>query len=204
MTRPVSLGVFFICACAWFVVLTVGWMQVARWTSYPAASVAQIVLDSNALDWVESTQNEPGQLKARTKFKRALPGNLVSTPVAVVEPAHYAYGTTLFLALLLAARSKRFVWWAMAGYVLLLIPQGFSLIFVLLSQIVREVPLQLLGISVWRADAIMVCNVFGTIVLPTLAPVILWLRLEMVFFVSLIENASFTRLSPQEKARTYL
>jgi hypothetical protein len=188
MKRPASLALFFIGACAWFLVLSVGWIQVARWTSYPAASVAQIILDSNALDWVASTQNVPGQLKVRTKFNKLLPGGEVATPIAVVEPAHCTYGIAVFLALLLAARSKRFVSRALAGYVLLLIPQAFSIVFVVLGQIVREVPFQLLGISVWQVDAIIVSNVFGTIILPTLAPVCLWLWMEEEFFVSLVRR----------------
>ena len=186
MKRPVSLVVFFASTSALFLSLTIAWTQVAAWTSYPVARIAQVVLDSNAPDWVEVTQITPQQLRARTKFRQALPDGRVSTPIAGVDPAHYAYGISLFLALLIASRSQRLVRRATAGYCILLIPQAFSLILVLLGQIVREVPLEILGISVWQADAIMVGNMFGMIVLPTLAPVVLWLWFEGAFFRSLI------------------
>ena len=201
MKRPVTLAGFFARASLWFVLLALGWMQIAAWTSYPAARMAQIVLDSNALDWVQATQNVPGQLKAQTTFRQMLPGNRVSTPIAVVEPAHAAYGTALFFALLLASRTKRFVRRAVGGYAVLLFPQAFSLIFILLGQIVTEVPIQALGIGVWQADAIMVCNVFGGIILPTLAPVVLWLWLESAFVQSLMQDMGFAAMLGVDQRR---
>ncbi len=178
---PPTVPRFFVSAGMAFLVLTLLWLQVAAWTSYPAASIAQILLDSNAEDWVQATHNAPGQLRAETQFRKVLSKTQIATPVAVVVPAHYAYGTTLFLALLLASRSKRLLRRALAGYTLLLFPQAISLVFVILYQIVREIPVELLKVAPWQLDGIAVGQLFSTVVLPTLAPVALWLWMEREF-----------------------
>lgn len=185
MRRPQSPANFCLQAALFFLVLMVGWMQVSSWTSYPAAKVAQIVLDSQAEGWIESTQNVPGQLKAKSRFGQIQPDQRVSSPVAVVEPAHYAYGTILFMALLMAGRSRHIIRRFFVGFCLLLFPQAFSLVFVLLGQLLKVLPFELLEISVWQADAILLCNVFGMLVLPTLAPVAVWLWMEWGYFESL-------------------
>lgn len=161
-------------------------MQISKWTSYPAASLAQIVLDSQADGWVESTQNLPGLLRVKTKFRTVLSNKRVAAPIAVVEPAHYTFGSILFFSLLIASRSRNLIGRAVAGYGILLIPQAFSLFFVLLGQIYRGVPIETLGIAPWQGDAIILSNALGMMVLPTLAPVALWLWLEQEFFLSII------------------
>lgn len=185
MKSSMTLTRFFGRTALCFLVLMVVWMQVSKWTSYPAASLAQIVLDSQAEAWVESTQNLPGLLRVKTKFRTVLSGKQVAVPIAVVEPAHYAFGTILFFSLLFASRSRNFIGRAISGYGILLIPQAFSLLFVLLGQIYRGVPIETLGIAPWQGDAIMLNNALGMMALPTLAPVALWLWLEQDFFLSL-------------------
>ena len=158
------------------------WSQVSAWISYPAAALAQVVIDSQVYGWVESTVNVPGKLTAVTRFRKRLPDDRMSTPIANVEPAHYTYGTNLFLALLLASRGQKLVRKAAWGCVILLLPQGLSLVLVLLTQILREVPIRLLSITWWQADVIIAGNMFGMLILPTLAPVALWLWFEWKFF----------------------
>ncbi len=153
-------------------------------------------MDSNAEDWIESTQNKPGQLRAKTRFRKVLSEAQVVTPVAVVEPAHYAYGTTLFLALLVASRSRKLFRRGLAGYAMLLIPQALSLVFVLLYQIIRVIPSPLLGVAPWQLNGIAMGQLFGTVVLPTLAPVALWLWMDSEFLAGLVANSSLARHFP--------
>jgi uncharacterized membrane protein len=74
----------------------------------------------------------------------------------------------------------------LAGYAILLRPQAFSLTFFFLGQILVGIRLDLLVISSFQADATSACYTFGMLVLPTLAPVALWLWFEQKFCVSLI------------------
>lgn len=204
MTRPTSLTRFFVSAAVLFLVLTLLWTQVSAWTSYPAASIAQILLDSNAEDWIQTTQNKPGQLRAETKFRKLLSQTHETTPIAAVEPAHFAYGTTLFLALLLASRSRNVLKRGIVGYIVLLFPQALSLVFVLLSQIVQEIPAPLLGVARWQLYGITMGQLFGTVVLPTLAPVALWLWMESEFFTSLVAGSSLSTYLPNSRAKDRL
>jgi len=188
MSRSPTVPRFFVSAGIAFLLLTLLWMQVAAWTSYPAASIAQILLDSNAEEWVQTTHNAPGQLRAETQFRKVLSPTQIATPVAVVEPAHYTYGTMLFLALLLASRSQHFFKRALVGYAVLLFPQATSLVFVILYQIIQEIPVELLKVVPWQLVGIAVGQLFATVVLPTLVPVALWLWMEREFVRALARD----------------
>lgn len=191
MPRPASLWTFFAIAIAWFVTITLIWLQVAAWTSYPAAGIAHVVLGNGARDWVRTVHKAPGLLEVDTRIAVSAPGNPPGRSkgelVAEVDPARYAYGLPLFLALLLASRSRHLVRRLLAGYVLLLIPQAFSLIFAILKQIVVAAgSAAALGIAQWQMEGIALGYQFGSLLLPTVAPVVLWLWLERPFLASVM------------------
>lgn len=177
-TQPLSLRRFALEAGAWFLVSMAVWSQISAWTSYPAGALAKILVESQIYGWVESCDNVPGKLTATTRFRRQLPDGRLATPIATVEPAHYAYGLNLFLALLLASRGRKRGRKLLFGFAALCLPQAISLVLVLLGQILREVPMRLLAIGPLQADVVVVGNMFGMLVLPTLAPVVLWLWME--------------------------
>ncbi len=76
---------------------------------------------------------------------------------------------------------------ALAGYVILLIPQAFSMTLDILKQIVAAGgSAELLRISQWQMEAIALCYQFGSLLLPVLAPVALWLWFDRAFFAAVI------------------
>ena len=76
---------------------------------------------------------------------------------------------------------------ALAGYVILLVPQGFSLVFNILKQIiVAGGSPATLGAAAWQMEGIALGYQFGSLLLPTLAPVLLWLWFDRAFFSSII------------------
>jgi len=187
MNRPASLASFSGWAVAWFLALTILWMQVSAWTSYPAASIAHIVLGNGATGWVRSIHNAPGLLQVDTRIVVDIPGKGQGELVAEADPARYAYGFPLFLALLLASGSRHLLRRALAGYVILLIPQTFSVVLDILKQIIVAAgspgPL---GIAQWQMECIALGYQFGSLLLPTLAPVALWLWFDRAFFAAVI------------------
>lgn len=189
---PSSLWVFFASAIVWFLLITLAWMQVSKWTSYPSAVLTHVVLENSAKYWVRSVHKEPGNLEVETRVQVALPDSVkqargTAELVAQVDPAHYAYGLPLFLALLLASRSRHFLKRALAGYLILLIPQTFSLVFEILRQImVAGGRPGLLGIDQWQMEGIAMGYQVGSLLLPTLVPVALWLWFERGFFASVV------------------
>jgi hypothetical protein len=138
VARPATVWGFFFAALAWFLALTLLWMQVSAWTSYPAGGLAHIVLGNGAAQWVRAVHKEPGRIEVDTRVvvPAAAQGNrqAVAELIAEVETARYAYGLPLFLALLFAARLGRSCA-GRAGYAILL-AQAFSLVFSVLKQVI--------------------------------------------------------------------
>lgn len=186
-TPPKSLWSFFANAIVLFLLLTPLWMQVSKWTSYPVAGLTQMVLNVGAGYWVRAVNKEPGRIEVETRIQVQVPGsnsNLgVAELVAEADPARYAYGLPLLLALLLAARSKRGWKKALVGYLLLFIPQTFSLVLEILRQImVAGGRPGALAVDQWQLEAIAIGYQAGSLLLPALAPVALWLWLDRDFF----------------------
>lgn len=191
MTRSASLLGFFVSAIVGYLALTLIWMQVSAWTSYPVASLTHIVLGNAAPQWVRSVRKTPGLIEIDTRIAVAMPGTDAGKGraelVAEADPAHYGYGLPLYLALLIAARSKKILRKALAGYVILLLPQTFSLCFDILKQfLVFGGSPTVLGIAQWQMEGIALGYQFGALLLPTLAPVMLWLWFERNFFAAVI------------------
>jgi len=197
MNRQPGLWTFFLAAIAWFLVTTLVWVQVSAWTSYPAAALTHIVLGNGAKDWVRTMHKTPGQLQVNTRIKVPVadkaPGRGKAELVVETDPAHYAYGLPLFLALLLASRSPHMVGRAVAGYLILLVPQTFSLAFDILKQIMVAGNPASLGIAPWRMETIALGYQFGSLLLPTLAPIALWLWLDRAFFSAVIVEGYLRR-----------
>lgn len=189
---PTSLWVFFASAIVWFLLLTPLWMQVSKWTSYPVATLADIVLSNGAKYWVRSVHTAPGSIEVETRIEVALPdsvrqGQGVAELVAQADPAHYAYGLPLFLALLLASRSRHLVGRMLAAYVILLLPQTFSLVFEILRQItVAGGRAGVLRIDQWQMEGIALGYQVGSLLMPTLAPILLWTWFDRVFLLDLL------------------
>ncbi len=187
MNRPASLASFFGWAVAWFLALTLLWTQVSAWTSYPAAVMAQIALDKGAGHWVREVHMAPGRFEVDTLVMVDIPGKGQAELVAETDAARYAYGFPLFLALLLAAGSRHLLRRALAGYLILLIPQAFSMAFDILKQIVTAGgSAEGLGIAQWQMEGIALGYQFGSLLLPVLAPVALWLWFDRAFFAAVI------------------
>jgi hypothetical protein len=191
LVPPKSLWVFFVNAILLFLLATPLWMQVSKWTSYPNAVLAHMALDYGASYWVRTVNKSPGHMEIETRIPVQVAGNHptmgVAELVAEADPAHYAYGLPLFLALLLAARSQNLLKKAVIGYVILLLPQTFSLVLEILRQImVAGGRPGALNIHQWQMEAIAMGYQLGSLLLPTLAPVMLWLWLDRPYFNSVI------------------
>ncbi len=196
MKYSASLGKFFLSAIAWFLALTLLWLPVSAWTSYPVSGITHVLLEHGARDWVRKIDKAPGLLQAETRIEVAIPGQGQARAELIVEvdPARNAYGLPLFLALLLASRSRHLLGRMLAGYFLLLVPQVFSLVFDILKQIIvaggHPAPL---GIAAWQMEAIALGYQFGSLLLPTLAPVALWLWLEQAFLTKIRVDGDLRR-----------
>jgi hypothetical protein len=199
-SRPTSLLRFFAEAVACFLVLVALWTQVAPWLSYPAGWLAHFALETWASDWVRRVDRTPEIVTVETRIAITVPGmdRRRGTAELVVEarPARYGYGLPLFLALLIAARTKRFAVHAVAGYFVLLLPQAFALTMTLLRDIVAgSGGAARLAVAQWQVEAIAFGYQIGTLVLPTLVPIVLWLWFDRAFFAAVVVDGWLRRQS---------
>ncbi|KRB27110.1 exosortase H-associated membrane protein [Acidovorax sp. Root70] len=185
MRRLSPLTLFVLSAFGWILALTAAWSVVSAWTSYPVGVLSHMALEQGAPMWVRQVRLSPGAMEVDTA---------ISVPVAQaggrrgevsieVRPAHYAYGLPIFLALVLAARGKGRLTRAVGGYVLLLPFQAFSLTMSALMQMVlaAQTDIRLLRIAQWQMEAIIYGYQWGSLVVPTLAPILLWLWMDRQF-----------------------
>lgn len=201
--KAVSVPVFALSAFAWMAVLITIWMYVNPWTSYPAGVIAGVGLEVGAPTWIREARMigaadaaedvTVGHLEVSTRIDVPVPGSGGQRAEMILDgnPSRYAYGLPIFLALLLAARQRKMLGKAIAGYVLLLPFQAFTLAFFILLQILvsTNIDAAKLRLSAWQVEGIVYGFQFGTLVVPTLLPILLWLWLDRRFFVDVIAKS---------------
>lgn len=188
MRRLSPLTFFVLSAFAWLTVLTLAWTQVSAWTSYPVGALSSIVLEQGAPIWVRTVRLAPGNMEVDTSVSVADASGRRGEITVDANPARYAYGLPIFLALLLAARGKGRVVRALAGYLLLLPAQAYSLTVFVLMQLILSTQLNIrsLRISQWQMELIVYAYQVGALVVPTLAPILIWLWLDRKFVTDVV------------------
>jgi hypothetical protein len=102
----------------------------------------------------------------------------------------YTYGVAMLMALMLAARARG--WKIVAGLALLLPFQGFGLAFDFLAQVgigLGPAVSAQTGFTSWQREAIALGYQVGSVILPSLAPVIVWAALCQPFIASLARRS---------------
>jgi hypothetical protein len=117
--------------------------------------------------------------------------------VPEVSPLIYTYGLAFFVALMLAANAQ---WWKIiAGAVALLPFQAWGIVFGLLVQIGiklgPDIAVQA-GISGWHIEAIALGYQVGSLIFPTLIPILLWTSFNRSFIKSLPGSRSRNTPTP--------
>jgi hypothetical protein len=121
----------------------------------------------------------------------------------VVSSLLYTYGLPFYVALALAARAK---WWTLLAGALLLTPfQAWGIAFDFLSQVgikmSPEIALQS-GIHGAKREAIALAYQLGSLIFPTLMPVIVWAALSRDFLAELLGSRTAEIASKAADYRT--
>lgn len=190
MRRPSALTFFVLSAFAWVIALTLIWTKISPWTSYPVAVLSEMVLEHGAPMWVRAVHTKPGLIEVDTTVSvySAEAGGQHGEIVVDANPGRYAYGLPILLGLMLAAGGRGRWTRALGGYLLLLPAQAFSLSMYLLMQTAMgaQANVRTLRIDQWQLEAIIYGYQMGALVLPTLAPIVVWLWLDRRFFNEVI------------------
>lgn len=184
---------FALIAAAGIMVLTLAWARVSPWLSYPVASISHFVLEQAAPLWTRSVHTAPGSIEVDTAVTiKDLQSGREGDVTLEADPGRYAYGLPIFWALLFAAwithRRPGRMGRALLGYLLLLPVQTFSLIMYLWMQLAgaAHYDTHVLFIDPWQLETLIYGYQLGALVLPTLAPVLIWLLLDRQFFNEVI------------------
>ncbi|QNP50481.1 hypothetical protein H9K75_09565 [Diaphorobacter aerolatus] len=196
-------------AFAGIIVLTLIWTKVTPWVSYPIAFLSHVALEEVAPMWVREIHKQPGLIEVQTSVGVSVPsaGGRIADVVVDADPGRYAFGLPIFLALILAAyaanRAPGRIQKAVAGYLILLPIQSFSLVMYLLMQVLvaAKLDIRTLRVDPWQVESIVFGYQVGVLVLPTLAPVLVWLLLDRKFFGDVIVNGWKQSMKARTPAR---
>ena len=187
------LYAFFLKAALWLPLCLALWYWKAEWFNGPAAIVSGWIMRGLFPGWVQAVEWSQRTISLVTTLRVPMvPGvneGKVAVMVAEANPLLYTYGLPLFAALLLASgEAKR--WRKLVLGALVLIPfQAWGICFDLLKQVAitagPAVAAQT-GFSPWQRESIALGYQLGTLILPTVAPVVLWLALNRQFIPALM------------------
>lgn len=191
--RGTTLGGFFGGALLWLVVALAVWYPLRHWMVLAPAWLAREVMTAAFPRWVTGAQFDGGVQVLLTSLRIVSADNRLGELAPEVNGLSYAYGAPLLAALLLASRTRRW-WWKLPAGLLALVPfQAWGICFTWLLQIAVVAGEQTRGQTRFgplESNLIAVGYQFGFLILPTLAPVLLWLAFDRrVLAGAMIEGA---------------
>ncbi|HMA07560.1 MAG TPA: exosortase H-associated membrane protein [Ramlibacter sp.] len=188
-----SLRKFSTSALLWLAFTLAIWYPLREWMSLPAGWVAKQVMTTAFPSWVAGAELHGSTQVLLTHLRVWAGGGRVGELAPQTHGLSYAYGAPLLAALLLASRTRG-LWWKLPAGLLALVPfQAWGICFAWLLQVAvtagNETRDQT-GFGPWAANLIAAGYQFGFLILPTLAPVLVWFAFERrVLAEALIEGA---------------
>ena len=176
MTRSLpSLRSFVLRTLLWLPLCFAAWYFFAPLHSPIAGAGARLLAGLVAPGVVSGVERQGSDLVFVTTLEVHPGPGLTAVLLPEVNPLLYTYGLPFFVALMLASGSR----WRtiLAGAAILLVFQGWGIAFDFLSQIAINLGpgiAMLAGLADWRREVIALAYQVGTLVLPSLAPVVLW------------------------------
>ncbi|MBN9430342.1 MAG: hypothetical protein J0H09_27945 [Burkholderiales bacterium] len=195
------LGGFLLRAIGWLLVCTPIWYAVSRFAAMPVTWLCMLASDTVMPGWTRGVEQEGTTLTLLTSLRvMGLPGTPPGS-VAVLSPAAdfliYGYGLPLLCALLLAARARYPFRKMLIGAVALLPFQAWGMCFTWLKEIALTYGPQA-GFSPLSQALVAWSYQFGVLVLPTLAPVALWIALDRRFLSTMVIEAALENAPPEQ------
>ena len=186
-----SLGKFVLHTLLWLPPCFAAWYFSAQYHAAVAGRLARLLVDQFTTGVVSGLEQSGFDLVFVTTLEvHPAPGQ-TALLLPEVNPLLYTYGLALFLALMLAARAK--VWKILVGAVVLLPFQSWGIAFDFLAEVgIRlgpEVAAQA-GLLGWRREAIALGYQVGSLIFPSLVPVVVWAVSSRVFIESVLSKGS--------------
>ena len=186
------VSLFLVKAVAGFVALLVVWYPLAKWAVVPVGLLAQGTVSAFFPAWAEGVEQNGVVLTLLTTLP--VPGMAPGPEgqIAVFSPEvsfqKYGYGLPLFIALLLASGAKRFLVKAIVGGLLLVPCQVWGVCFEWLKQLAIEAGAA--PFSPFGREIIAFGYQFGYLILPSVAPILLWAAMDRRFLAAFVMEAT--------------
>lgn len=187
----------------WLLACLAIWLALGQFMAMPVAWLTGALAHTVLPGWVEGVEQAGTQLSLLTSLEMppqpGTPAGQVGVLVAEADYLTYGYSLPLLMALFLASWPPRMAGKMVLGALALLPFQSFSVIFAWLKQVAilagpaiaaqtdfGDTGRNLIGLGYQ----------FGSLVLPTLVPVVLWLILDRKLVSTLLVEAYLNRAEP--------
>ena len=181
-----SLKKFVLHTFLWLPPCSAVWYLIAPYHSAVDGKLARLLMNQFTTGIVSALERSGLNMVFVTTIKVHHESGQAALLTPEVNPLTYTYGLALFAALMLAEGAR---WWKiLAGVIMLLLFQSWSIAFEVLAQIMQLGPdvSGQAGVSGWRLLAVDMGYQLGTFIFPSLLPVVLWAVFSRLFRESVL------------------
>ncbi|HEY3178163.1 MAG TPA: exosortase H-associated membrane protein [Casimicrobiaceae bacterium] len=185
------LARFVLAVLAWLPATFAIWYFAAPILLWPAALLAEVVGRVGFGDLVRAVEQTRAVVAFTTTLKPglAIAGGIVTVDVNMLL---YSFGLPLFAALTLAAREPHRIRTLLIGYGVLLPAVAWGVVADFLKNIAISAPVQVVsqtGFASWQRESIAFAFQFGSLILPAVAPAIVWVLTHRSFLERMRRSA---------------
>jgi hypothetical protein len=181
-----SLPRFVLRIVAWLPLTFAVWYLAAPLLAWPVALLAELITRST-FDWVKSVEQMGPLITFVTSLKPDEGANPAGVKAVLSVESNvllFSFGLPMLAALILAAQEPHRAWMLLIGYAVLLPFQTFSVVADLLKNaaiLAGPAVASQTNLDAWQREVIAFCYQFGTLILPTVAPAIVWVLMHRRF-----------------------
>jgi hypothetical protein len=181
-----SLPRFVLRVVAWLPLTFAVWYLAAPLLVWPVALLTELITRST-FDWVKNVEQMGPLVTFVTSLKpdeAANPSGVKAVLSVESNVLLFSFGLPMLAALILAAQEPHRVWMLLIGYAVLLPFQTFSVVADFLKNaaiLAGPAVASQTNLNAWQREVIAFCYQFGTLILPTVAPAIVWVLMHRRF-----------------------
>jgi hypothetical protein len=177
------LARFILTVLAWLPLSFAVWYFAAPILLWPAALLSEAVTRIGFADLVRTVEQIGSSVAFATTLKpgQSIAGGIITVDVNMLL---YSFGLPLFAALTLAAREPRRWRTLVIGYAVLVPAITWGIVADFLKNVAITAPIQVAsqtGFVAWQREAIAFAFQFGSLILPAVAPAIVWVLTHRAF-----------------------
>jgi len=178
------LARFVLRVAAWLPLTYAVWYLAAPILVWPVALLAELFTRGVFRDLVLGVEQSGAVLTFVSSLKPpkgAFSGDATAVLSVESNVLLFSFGLPMLVALILAARQPHVVRNIVVGYVVLLPFQTWGVVADFLKNVAAPETTAQAGFAGWQREAIVFCYQFGTLILPTVVPAIVWVLMHRRF-----------------------